>query len=346
MKKIYFIDFTFAVLIILVLFFSNVYVNDLNSQNETIIKYGFDIIEKDCEISALYSFDNLLYVGTNNGLHVYDISTKDMIMNIDDINMIYTASIIGDNKEGVWVGHETGLSHFTKDFVRQDYKYPDIPKGRVNTIVKVENKIYCGTYNGAAILEEAMNGNKWDVVRILNKSTGLLSDSVNVILPLKESVMFGSYQDLNGGITIVNDNGTIQYLTKENGLPHTYITSAINYDDYLLVGTGFMNEGALVKICKIDDEYIIEKVFTKYDGLPGEKIRFLFADADELWITTESDGVLISAQNKKVYLTKNNGLCDNEIKCIIKANNEYYLGSKYGLNYINDYKIKEILDAK
>ena len=316
----------------------------------TVETYDFTILEKEKEISALFSDDKYVYVGTNEGMHVYDSETLELVKKIDDIKMVYTASIVRDSAGGIWVGHEKGLSYFDSDFNQQLFSYPDIPKGRVNTIAEKNGEIICGTYNGAAILSKESGA--WQVKRILTSEDGLISDSVNVVLPLDDGIIIGSYLDEKGGITYIPES-TLESLDKKDisclgvsdGLPHPYVTSVIERENGdVLVGTGYMREGGLAVLGKdeISNSYFISNSYTRDDGLPGEKIRFLFEDEKYLWITTEYDGVLIKkkssensfAEGESIYLDSEKGLSDNEIKCITKVGDDYWLGGKYGLTIV------------
>lgn len=78
-------------------------------------------------------------------------------------------------------------------------------------------------------------------------------------------------------------------------------------------------------------------------GFREKKVRQLFLDEDGyLWITTEYDGVLIlnyaedglQSELQGLYLKEENGLSDNEIKCLIKVKDSYWLGGKYGLTIV------------
>jgi sll0241 protein len=309
--------------------------------------YHFQILEDKSEISALYSDGRHVYVGTNEGLKVYDPITKTIVSEIKSIKMIYTASIVGDGEGGVWIGHEEGLTHLQSNGSKVSFQYPQVPKGRVNTIALKNHEIYCGTYNGAAKLVEK-KGN-WEVENVLNKKTGLLSDSVNVILPTEQGLLFGSYLDSQGGITYISDDGDISYLGKNTGLTHPYVTSIVrDTDGKIWIGTGYMKEGGLVQVILNDGKPQIINKYSVEDGLPGEKVRYLFVDDYSLWVTTEYDGVLIKRRNhnfdwmdsKNIYLSKETGLSDNEIKCIIKVNKEYWLGGKYGLTIVPEDMMK------
>lgn len=293
------------------------------------------ILEPEEEISALYTDGDQVYVGTNRGIHVYDAKTCEMRWQIDGIRMIYTASIIGDGAGGVWIGHEDGLTHLDATGKQELFAAPKLPEGRVNAIAEKDGKLYCGTYNGAAVLEETASG--WKVVQRLDQKSGLLCDSVNVILSLEDGILFGSYLASDGGISILSEDGTFQYLDVSSGLPHPYITSAIcGENGSIFVGMGYMRDGALAELSPGKDGYEIRKVYTKADGIPGEKVRYLFQDSESFWLTTEYDGVVIRKKKtgQTSYLTEETGLSDNEIKCVTKAAGAYWLGGKYGLTVI------------
>ncbi len=70
------------------------------------------------------------------------------------------------------------------------------------------------------------------------------------------------------------------------------------------------------------------------------KVRYLFLDsAKRLWITTEADGLLILDDAGKLdekpldgfYAKQENGLADDEIKCIVECDACFWLGGKTGL---------------
>lgn len=306
------------------------------SDSETEQLQDFLILEPNEEISALYADEQgQVYVGTNHGIHIYDASSKQVVSKIDNIHMVYTASIIGDGAGGVWVGHEGGLTHIDRDGTQQLFAQPELPEGRVNAIAERDGKIYCGTYNGAAVLIKT--DGVWSVSERLDQASGLLCDSVNVILPVEHGILFGSYLASDGGVTVLSDNGTVSYLDASCGLPHPYVTSALHLENgRVLLGMGYMRDGALAELIPEGDSYRIGPVYTKADGLPGEKVRYLFEDDESFWITTEYDGVVIwdkqTGQTK--YLTEESGLSDNEIKCITKADGCYWLGGKYGLTVV------------
>ena len=312
------INIVFAVVIIVILILGSRFKSE--DKEKEVQNNDFLILEKDSEISALYSDGKKIYVGTNEGIHIYDAASLELLDTIDNIRMIYTASIISDGEGGIFVGHEDGLTHIDSSNKQTQFAAPQIPEGRVNTVAIRDGILYCGTYNGAAVLEK--ESGKWTVTKVLGQKDGLYSDSVNVILPVESGIFFGSYLDTQGGLTYVDNDGNISYYNAENGLIHPYVTSMIEDSlGYIWVGTGYMRDGGLFNLKKEGNTYVIGDTYTKVDGIPGEKVRFLFMDDKSFWITTEYDGVLVKKQNSsdRIYLNQEMGLSDNEIKCIIEV---------------------------
>ncbi|MCR5398821.1 MAG: hypothetical protein K6E68_04720 [Lachnospiraceae bacterium] len=312
---------------------------------ESVQRYDLTVLEADREISALYARDGLVYVGTDKGVIIYDADNFAPVDRIEDLSLIYSAGIAGTDDGSIFIGHEKGLTRIGPDGTRTDYMAPDIPKGRVNTVVYDGEYIWCGTYNGAARLKRTTGGD-WAADKVMTADDGLKCDSVNVILPLGDDLLIGSYLDnRNGGLTLLYSDGRTEYIGKEQGLPHPYVTSAaLTAGDEVLVGCGYMSDGGLAVLKKSGDSYMIRSTYYKDDGLPGEKVRAVFTGGNIAIITTESDGVVAIKLNSGaflepefssgIYINEENGLSSNEVKCIIKAGNNYWLGTKYGLTLV------------
>lgn len=317
-------------------------VTDKEKRTANAKRENFMVIEADNEISALYSRAGKVYVGTNNGVGVYDANTLRCLYRIEDISLIYSAEITGDDEGNIYIGHEQGLMCIGEGELRKEYGVPDIPKGRVNTVCIVGDGIWCGTYNGAARLIRTEEGLIPD--GIYTSENGLKSDSVNVIMDIDDGILIASYLDVeNGGITIMKDSGDIEYIGTEDGLPHPYVTSCnMLKDGSILVGCGYMKDGGLALLRKVGDEYKVHCAYSKDNGLPGEKIRYVYSDEECIMITTEYDGIeVISAYDGEepdfeegLYISYNEGLSDNEVKCIVRAGDNYWLGTKKGVTLV------------
>ncbi len=348
-KTTLFINIIF-VTVILVFFAVAKIMTDRASDTSEQIRDDIIILEPDREISALYERDGRVYVGTDKGVGIYDEDTLQCVSRIGDLNLIYSAGITGTPDGCIFIGHEKGLTCIYPDGSREEFSHPDIPDGRVNTVCFDGENIWCGTYDGAAVLR--LSDGKWSIDRLLSSKTGLICDSVNAILPVGDDMIIGSYLETDhGGISVLYEDGQIDYIGISEGLPHPYVTSlAALGNGTVLVGCGYMTDGGLAVLKKDNGSYRISGTYTKDDGLPGEKIRSIYTDDRCVIISTEYDGVEIidlkNTENGSVeqfedndlkngtYLREENGLSNNEIKCIIRAGDYYWMGSKYGLDLI------------
>lgn len=342
---------SFALLIVIA-FILSLFITE-NKEKTSPQKEDFVVLKEGKEISAIYYDGTNVWIGGNDGVTVCNADTMEEVRYLEEFKLIYSAEITQTPDGTVWIGHEDGLTGI-QDIAgekRVDFHYPDIPKGRINTVEWDGERLWVGTYNGGAGLICEDTG--WRVDRIYNRSNGLCSDSVNVICNAGESLWFASYLDTkNGGISIL-EKDEFQYLTSEDGIPHPYVTS-LQYlgDNKMLVGTGYMDTGGLALVQKAENGYKVTETYSVEDGLPGEKVRQLFLDSEGfLWITTEYDGIVILNYERDglkkdlngIYLTEGNGLSDNEIKCIAETPQGYWLGGKYGLTLINRSFVREKL---
>lgn len=124
-------------------------------------------------INVFLKNDNLLYIGTSNGLYVYDFKSKrsknlvrsELNFNINDVAII-------NNK--LYAAHEAGITDVYDGKLIQE-----IGKFRLNTVKKIKqykDQIWLATLDGIFICD-----NNLVPLKTLNKSNGLLSNSINDI---------------------------------------------------------------------------------------------------------------------------------------------------------------------
>lgn len=350
--------FTWLIIVgaIVAIIFSVLWLNRLEEtnveRNNKALINDVSVFYTEKEISALIYDDQYIWMGGKDGIFLIDpITGKTIKDKATDIHMTYTASMCKTEDGSIWVAHEKGITIF-KDEIRTDYSAPDILEGRANTIITdKDGSVWVGTQSGA-IHFKMINGD-WVIDSMLDEKTGLAEPTVNAIaVDGMEKLWFGSYLGNNsGGISILKDESW-EYISIEEGLPHRYVTSILPLNnDYMLVGSGHLDRGGLALFERLKNKYVLHSTFTTEDGMPGEKIRHLYKDRNErLWITTESDGILICNNyldllNKEVngiYLTTKNGLSDNEIKVIIETEDFYWLGGRVGLTRINKSTIDDL----
>ena len=293
------------------------------------------------EISALYDDGERLWAGTAEGIYLLDRDTGEICDKAEpEVHMIYSAQIVETEDGLIWAGHEDGLSAFDKTY-REVIRFttPDIPGGRVNSLWADDNGLWVGSQEGAAHI--SFSDGLWKVDETLTKESGLSEDVVQVIEKIGDELWFGSYLGVNnGGISIRSADGW-DYLSTIDGIPHRYINAILPLSEKrVLIGSGQLVYGGLSLAEKQDDIWKITKNWDAEDGIPGMKVRQIFLDSSgKLWITTEADGLILldspdalkdTPLNGQV-IKQENGLSDNEIKCIAECDSCLWLGGRYGL---------------
>lgn len=313
---------------------------------------GFEVFCGGEEISALFpAEDNILWVGGRDGVKRLDIRTGEVLDYVaEDLELIYAAEIIKTADGSVWIGHNTGVAMLTADGRRVDFKAPELTGGRVNTLLCVGDQLWVGTMEGASLLE--MRDLTWEVTGKYTKENGLIANPVNTLACRDGELWFGSYLDNHpGGISIRTSDGW-QYLTVEEGLAHPYINAILPLKEKTLAACGQLTAGGLNQIEGMAEGFQVTDSFGVQDGIPGEKVRWLYLDSnDYLWITTESDGLLLTKGSglahpiEGVVLTWEQGLSDNEIKSIVETEDYYFLAGRYGLTRIEKQAVVNLMEG-
>ncbi len=327
-----------------------IYVRRQAKESEAAPLAGFEVFCGGEEISALLPVDGCLWVGGRDGVKRLDIRTGEVLDYVaEDLELIYAAEMIRDADGAVWIGHNTGVTMLTADGRRMDFKAPELTGGRVNTLLCVGDQLWVGTMEGASLLEK--HNGTWAVTEKYTKENGLIANPVNVLACREGELWFGSYLDNDpGGISIRTFDGW-QYLTVEEGLAHPYINAILPLEEKILVACGQLTAGGLNQIEAMADGFRITDSFDIQDGIPGEKVRWLYLDSnDYLWITTESDGLLLTRGSNPahpiegVLLTWEHGLSDNEIKSIVETEDYYFLAGRYGLTRIEKQAVVNLME--
>lgn len=315
---------------------------------------GFQVFCEGEEISALYlAEDGSLWIGGRDGVKRINVDTGEVEAYVaEDVELIYAAEICRAQDGSVWIGHNRGVSVLYKTGNREDYEAPFLTGGRVNAIFCRGGEVFVGTMEGANrfLLREG----RWQLEEQYSRETGLLADCVNVVAEWEGALWFGSYLDNRpGGISILREGvqgrKSWQYLTVQEGLSHPYINAILPLRDKALSASGQLTAGGLDVLRKSPQGYYVADSFGVADGLPGEKVRWLYEDGDgRLWITTESDGLLLSQDAdlthplRGICLTWRDGLSDNEIKKIVETERYFFLAGRYGLTRIEKEAVRRL----
>lgn len=345
-----FLIFACAVVVLLIL-----HTRESRGDGEADTLEGFEIFCEGEEISALYlAEDGSLWVGGRDGVKCLDVETGEVTGYVaDDLELIYAAEICRSAEGSVWIGHNQGVSVLYPDGVREDHEAPLLTGGRVNAVLCRGQEVLVGTMEGANrfLLREG----RWQIAEQYSRENGLLADPVNVLAAEGDTLWFGSYlANQPGGISILTeDEGgeSWQYLTVQDGLAHPYINAILIQEEQVLAASGQLTAGGLNVLRNSPEGYYVADTFGMEDGIPGEKVRWLYQDHDgRLWITTESDGLILCGDGKMehplkgVCLTWREGLSDNEIKKIVESEKFFFLAGRYGLTRIEKEAVSRLLD--
>ncbi|MCR4588746.1 MAG: hypothetical protein K5682_10095 [Lachnospiraceae bacterium] len=330
----------FLILLILV----GIFYNRNLQEPEAHIMENLTVFLPGQEISALFDDGEKLWVGTPEGVYLLDPESGETLRKLDsDIEMIYAAAFAQTADKMIWAGHDKGLCAFDPDGTeRFRMEAPEIPGGRVNALLVTEEGLIAGMQEGAVFLIK--EGDHWTVQETYTTENGLIEEVVQVIVPVGEELWFGSYLAADqGGISIRKQDGW-KYLSTQDGIQHRYINAILPLsEEQVLIGSGQMVYGGLCLAEKKEDHWEITRTWDAENGLPGMKVRYLFKDSlGRLWITTESDGVMVLDSPQRLFsmtdgklegtlIKQENGLADNEVKCMEETASCIWLGGKYGL---------------
>lgn len=124
-------------------------------------------------VNAFLKVDSLLYIATSNGLFKYDFQSRryqnlvrsELNFNINDVALI---------NGKLFAAHEAGITDVTNNLLIQQ-----IGRFRLNTVKKIKqfnDQVWLATLDGVFICDKNL-----EPLKFLNKSNGLLSNSINDI---------------------------------------------------------------------------------------------------------------------------------------------------------------------
>lgn len=330
---------------------------------------GFDIFLKNKDICTLAFRDGEIWAGGIDGLYLLkdrsaDVnisqSAKSAATGALETAERFTVTEVGDFRQvkavlaaedGVWVGHDAGLSYVKNGAITTLTTNDGLPDNRVNALcLDSGGSIWAGTWGGAAVL----NGGK--VVRTYTVSDGLVDDMVNVIYQDSAgSVWLGSYVAPRGGVTVLKSQ-KIQTFTTQNGLLHSNINAIIEINSkFVLTGGGLYTKGGGTIFSAEGDAWGTVGSIVKEDGLAGDKIRALFMDSTgRLWVGSEYDGLAVFndfsvdpsgkiGYSSTAILTQESGLPNNEVKVVGESGDgAIWLGTRSGLLRIDKGGIQHV----
>lgn len=162
-------------------------------------------------VNALLKLDNILYVGTSNGLFTYDFKTRhyqNIVRNELNYNINDMALINGT----LYAAHEAGITDISNRKLIEK-----VGKFQLNSVKKIKQfnqQIWLATLDGVFICNQ-----NFEPVKVLNKSNGLLSNSVNDFAFNNETVSIATAR----GVATTDLKNIIHHTTQLKPVTITHI---------------------------------------------------------------------------------------------------------------------------
>ncbi|NJL76281.1 MAG: hypothetical protein HC892_15945 [Saprospiraceae bacterium] len=221
-------------------------------------------------INSFYEFDGKLYIGTNDGFHIFDLNNEKIIFSSDFLQKV-TSFLIIDYKDILIGMQEQGLVMVSLDSLenQSSYKiyakaskdYQNIKNNRITGILQDKNNnIWISTYNGIHLFDKDKETFLHQSDLMKEKLSSIIINSISiqgdVIWAATPSGLFAlklEYQKLT----------LVDAVTKENGLNSDFICS-VTFDKDASIWFSTYTE--IVKYNSID------KTITSYADINGVKV--------------------------------------------------------------------------
>lgn len=261
--------------------------------------------------------------------------------------------VISDSKGKLWIATDIGLCSFdykTEEFISYNKKTNEsdtLINGSILCLFKDKSGlIWIGTHNGIATFNpdtkfSHFKSDPYD-------SNSISGDSIYGIYKDDDNLLWLGTSEQ--GVNIINEK-EVKYLHTENSnLLSNTIIDITGYENKVFIGT---NNGLSVLV-KDNESYTITN-YTEKEGLPSNKITYLFVDSKgSLFIGTSNGLAILDSNNKLIdvtYILDDIGVSDKFIGAIYEDSREnYYIGCFLGGGLIKinpntkEYKIYKNID--
>ena len=299
-------------------------------------------LSNDNTTTMLISNSNKIYVGTAEGINLYDKKTDKFNLIYPELKEEYVNSLAEDKYGNIWAGTENGLYkiNVVTNAIERFESTDD-----VNTIS--ENYIYKVYYDGDKHIWVGTYDNGFCKLNIENNKV------TRYLLTREDGTIRGAFvknflKDSKGNIWICTDEGVVLFEVDKNIF--TWYENKV-YDPYSLIDnntfsiledySGLIWIGTYSGVSTFDPYSTIGHY--KNDPFNSKSINEkavsgIYEDDDGLlWIGTSSSGVNILNKDRDVIelLTTANGLSNNRITDIVGAGDYIFIGTYNGLNVVN-----------
>ncbi len=289
-------------------------------------------------ITEIFKDENgTIWVGTDNGLNkiVYQDSKNIFCQQITPelpgiIENNFLVQVIDQNQQGqILIGtKQHGLLIYNQEFEQWNhYHSKSQNKSLLHDNVRAltrdpMGRTWVGTYQGINII--AANGEVESIQHIPENVNSLSTNSIKSLFQDKHgSIWIGTYY---GGINMWNKaNFNFTNITQQSdkfGLNYNVISSIVEYENYLILGT---EGGGLNFIDKRNQSY--QYLTNKNSALRSNNIKTLYTENNHLFIGTYNAGFCIYDLEQKSFIKfidESSGLSSNSV-----YNISHYSGNLY-----------------
>ena len=282
---------------------------------------------------SLVSSEDLLYLGTFNGLSIYD-GLKVKSYNYDQgLPNGPIVELFEDSKANIWIGYmEVGLVKWKDGKVISHYTKKDgLPSNYVNALDEDDKgNIVIGTNSGLSIF----NGEEF---KNYDFRSGIGNGFITDVKAIGKTIWIGcgtfsgvgNWMTIGGGLSIFNGNKFKSFdLSKFTDFDHR--ASWVNSIEKDKNGNVWI--GTLGGLLKYDGSQFT--LINERDGLQDNSITELYSDDDGLWVGT--DNGLVNIKNgiiKTIVPIEKNGLRFENIQSISKSSDGvYFIGTANGVS--------------
>ena len=299
-------------------------------------------LSNDNTTTMLISNSNKIYVGTAEGINLYDKKTDKFNLIYPELKEEYVNSLAEDKYGNIWAGTENGLYkiNVVTNAIERFESTDD-----VNTIS--ENYIYKVYYDGDKHIWVGTYDNGFCKLNIENNKV------TRYLLTREDGTIRGAFvknflKDSKGNIWICTDEGVVLFEVDKNIFtwyenkvhdPHSLIdnnTFSILEDYSGLIWIGTYSGVSTFDPYSTIGHYKNDPFNSK--SINEKAVSGIYEDDDGLlWIGTSSSGVNILNKDRDVIecLTTANGLSNNRITDITGAGDYIFIATYNGLNVVN-----------
>jgi ligand-binding sensor domain-containing protein len=182
--------------------------SDASRVNDTLIT----LTDYRIAVNALFIRDSILFIGTNNGLLTYNFKTKKQAI-LDRPELNFNVNDISPVNGRLYAAHEAGITDiYARKLIQQCGNFA---LNSVKKIKYINGQVWLATLDGLIICD-----NDFNPIKIINKSNGLLSNSVSDVSVNGNSISIATAR----GVAVANFKNILKYSARMRPVTISHIT--------------------------------------------------------------------------------------------------------------------------